>query len=66
MAIYDRAVKAVPKAQRLALYELYISRASESYGIGKVCMWLAFGLVDSSPHLQLCLSMQRPARAEES
>lgn len=36
MQIYEHAVKKVKKSDRLHLYEMYISKASEFYGIGKV------------------------------
>ncbi|KAL4450099.1 hypothetical protein ABPG77_010768 [Micractinium sp. CCAP 211/92] len=36
MQIYDQAVKKVPESERLALYDIYIARASEFFGIGKV------------------------------
>lgn len=34
--IYDQAVKKVPERERLGLYDIYIARASEFFGIGKV------------------------------
>lgn len=34
--VYDRAVQTVPLDQRLQVYELYIARATEFFGIGKV------------------------------
>ena len=37
MEVYDRAVRTVPESERLGLYQLYVSRASEFFGIGKVC-----------------------------
>eukprot|EP00192_Tetraselmis_astigmatica_P009541 CAMPEP_0117678744 /NCGR_PEP_ID=MMETSP0804-20121206/17458_1 /TAXON_ID=1074897 /ORGANISM="Tetraselmis astigmatica, Strain CCMP880" /LENGTH=902 /DNA_ID=CAMNT_0005488147 /DNA_START=252 /DNA_END=2960 /DNA_ORIENTATION=+ len=36
MAIYERASKRVPQAERLSIYDIYIRRASEFFGIGKV------------------------------
>ena len=36
MEVYDRAVRTVPSAQRLAVYNLYLARASEFFGIAKV------------------------------
>lgn len=36
MQIYEHAVKKVKKSDRLHLYEMYVSKASEFYGIGKV------------------------------
>jgi pre-mRNA-splicing factor SYF1 len=36
MEVYDRAVRTVPEAERLPVYDLYLARASESFGIGKV------------------------------
>ncbi|GFH20268.1 uncharacterized protein HaLaN_17360, partial [Haematococcus lacustris] len=36
MEVYERAVKAVPKTQRLAILDLYLAKASEFFGIGKV------------------------------
>eukprot|EP00854_Cymbomonas_tetramitiformis_P009271 gene9271-10982_t len=35
MAIYDRAVKQVPNDEKLAMYELYLNRAKEFFGVGK-------------------------------
>lgn len=34
--VYDRAVQTVPLNERLQVYELYIARATEYFGIGKV------------------------------
>ena len=34
--VYARAVRLVPKAERMAVYDLYLSKASEFFGIGKV------------------------------
>ena len=34
--IYDQAVKKCPEKERLGLYEIYVARASEFFGIGKV------------------------------
>ena len=34
--IYDQAVRKVPESERLALYDVYVARASEFFGIGKV------------------------------
>ncbi|GMH40581.1 hypothetical protein BSKO_08485 [Bryopsis sp. KO-2023] len=36
MAVYERAAKTVPRNERLEVYELYIRKASDFYGIGKV------------------------------
>lgn len=36
MTIYDTAAKAVPIDQRMSVYEVYISKAIEFFGIGKV------------------------------
>ena len=36
MQIYEKAVKKVPEDQRLAVYDIYLARASEFFGIGKV------------------------------
>jgi pre-mRNA-splicing factor SYF1 len=36
MAVYDSAVKKVPQDQRMAIYDVYLARASEFFGIGKV------------------------------
>ncbi|PSC72105.1 Pre-mRNA-splicing factor SYF1 [Micractinium conductrix] len=36
MQIYDQAVKKCPEKERLGLYEIYVARASEFFGIGKV------------------------------
>ena len=36
MEVYDKAVKTVPQADRLAVYDLYLARAHEFFGLGKV------------------------------
>lgn len=36
MQVYDQAVKKVPEKDRLSVYEIYVARASEFFGIGKV------------------------------
>lgn len=36
MAVYEQATRTVPVAERLPLYEQYIKRASEIFGVGKV------------------------------
>ena len=36
MQIYESAVKKVPEDQRLAVYDVYLARASEFFGVGKV------------------------------
>ncbi|GAB4814261.1 hypothetical protein N2152v2_001307 [Parachlorella kessleri] len=36
MQVYDAAVKKVPEKERLGVYDIYIARASEFFGIGKV------------------------------
>ena len=36
MEVYDRAVKIVPLKERLTVYELYLARAHEYFGLGKV------------------------------
>ncbi len=33
--MYERACAAVPRPERLGLYELYIAKATEFFGIGK-------------------------------
>ena len=40
MEVYDKAVKTVPVAERLTVYELYLARAHEYFGLGKVCLLL--------------------------
>ena len=35
MAVYDRAVRTVPEAERAAVYDLYLARAHELFGLGK-------------------------------
>jgi pre-mRNA-splicing factor SYF1 len=34
--VYERAIPAVPKEQRLSILELYVSRATDFFGIAKV------------------------------
>lgn len=36
MEVYDKAVKTVPVKERLSVYELYLARAHEYFGLGKV------------------------------
>eukprot|EP00983_Pelagomonas_calceolata_P124920 1161160-Pelagomonas_calceolata.AAC.6 len=36
MEVYERASKSVPKAERMSIYDIYIAKASEFFGIGKV------------------------------
>jgi pre-mRNA-splicing factor SYF1 len=36
MAVYEAAVRAVPPAERAAVYEVYVARASEFFGVAKV------------------------------
>ncbi|MEW5299624.1 MAG: hypothetical protein WDW36_002620 [Sanguina aurantia] len=36
MDIYERAARAVPKEQRMSVYDLYVAKASEFFGVGKV------------------------------
>jgi hypothetical protein len=36
MEVYDRATRAVPRAERISVYDLYVARASEFFGVGKV------------------------------
>lgn len=43
MEVYDRAVRTVPLPERYAVYEVYLARAQEFFGLGKV-------------HLDLCPS----------
>lgn len=38
MQVYERAIPAVPKEQRLSVVELYVSRATDFFGIAKVSM----------------------------
>ena len=40
MEVYDKAVRTVPQSQRLPVYDLYLARASQFFGIAKVgCFW---------------------------
>lgn len=36
MEVYDQAVRSVPTTQRLPIYDIYLSRASDFFGIAKV------------------------------
>ena len=36
MEVYDKAVRTVPVKERLSVYELYLARAHEYFGLGKV------------------------------
>lgn len=35
MAVYDRATKAVPDTEKMTIYEIYIARAAEFFGVPK-------------------------------
>jgi len=48
MEVYDRAVRTVPVPERFAVYELYLARAQEFFGLGKVRL-----IIDLPP---FCLS----------
>ena len=37
MAVYEQAVRTVPVPERLPLYDQYLKRASDIFGVGKVC-----------------------------
>ena len=39
MEVYDRAVQTVPQDQRLSVYDLYLARASQFFGIAKVGLY---------------------------
>lgn len=39
MGVYEQAVRTVPLKERFPLYELYLARASEFFGVGKVSFW---------------------------
>jgi len=34
--VYERAIPAVPKAERMSVVELYVSRATDFFGVAKV------------------------------
>ena len=36
MEVYDAAVRTVPPEERLEVYNLFVSRASQFFGVGKV------------------------------
>ena len=37
MEVYDRAVRTVVDKERLEVYNLYLARATQFFGVGKVC-----------------------------
>lgn len=43
MEVYDKAIQTVPQNERLAVYDLYLARASDFFGIAKVtsCLGLS-------------------------
>ena len=43
MEVYAKAVRMVPKAERMAVYDLYLAKASEFFGIGKVSAYQESG-----------------------
>ncbi len=49
MEVYNKAVKIVPEAERLSVYDLYLARAHEFFGLGKVPIWAL-----SPPPLHTC------------
>ncbi|KAK9815714.1 hypothetical protein WJX72_008451 [[Myrmecia] bisecta] len=50
MEVYDKAVRTVPEAERLGVYELYISRATEFFGVGKVREIYETAIEATPPH----------------
>lgn len=36
MEVYDKAIQTVPQSDRLSVYDLYLARASDFFGIAKV------------------------------
>jgi hypothetical protein len=38
MEVYAKAARTVPKAERMSIYELYLAKASEFFGIGKASL----------------------------
>ena len=36
MEVYDKAIQTVPQNERLSVYDLYLARASDFFGIAKV------------------------------
>lgn len=36
LQVYERAIPAVPKAERMSVVELYVSRATDFFGVAKV------------------------------
>lgn len=44
MLIYDKAVKTVPITERLAIYDIYVTKALKFFGVTKV---LSFNKVSS-------------------
>ncbi len=48
MGVYDQAVRTVPTGERLPIYDVYLKRASDFFGIGKVS--LGWG----APRVKLC------------
>ncbi|KAG1676470.1 hypothetical protein FOA52_002290 [Chlamydomonas sp. UWO 241] len=50
MAVYARAVRLVPKGERMQLYELYLAKASEFFGIGKMREIYEQAIEEQAPH----------------
>lgn len=48
MEVYDKAVKTVPVKERLSVYELYLARAHEYFGLGKVYILMRFSNISAS------------------
>eukprot|EP00200_Dunaliella_tertiolecta_P010820 CAMPEP_0202386768 /NCGR_PEP_ID=MMETSP1127-20130417/68372_1 /ASSEMBLY_ACC=CAM_ASM_000462 /TAXON_ID=3047 /ORGANISM="Dunaliella tertiolecta, Strain CCMP1320" /LENGTH=927 /DNA_ID=CAMNT_0048987473 /DNA_START=101 /DNA_END=2884 /DNA_ORIENTATION=- len=50
MEVYERASKSVPKAERMSIYDIYIAKASEFFGIGKVREVMELAIEAQPPH----------------
>ena len=50
MEVYHRAARSVPKAERLSVYDLYLSKASEFFGVGKLREIYEGAMEAQAPH----------------
>ena len=58
MEVYERAVRGVPKQQRLQVVDIYLARATDFFGIAKVggvCGW-GGGVQEGGGYCKMCQS----------
>lgn len=65
MEVYDKAVRTVVDKERLEVYNLYLARATQFFGVGKVMLHLS-RLSDWKCNMRLCFSTFETARGSSS